>query len=86
MAQFRGVLQGNRGEASRLGHKETGLVAMVNGWSGGVRVSAQHINGEDTFDVYATGGSSYNDGDGYIGRVTHDGKWIPANKQEGNEQ
>ena len=79
MAQFRGVLQGNRGEASRLGHKSTGLVAIVNGWKGGVRVVAQwDEEAGDTFDVYATGGSENHYGAGYIGTVDADGNWRTA--------
>jgi hypothetical protein len=31
MAQFRGTLHGQRGEASRLGSKKSGLTARVDG-------------------------------------------------------
>lgn len=79
MAQFRGTLQGNRGMASRLGHKSTGLIATVDGWHGGVSVVAQHNDAMgDYFEVYATGGSSRQHADVYIGTVDSNGKWKPA--------
>lgn len=58
MAQFRGTIAGQRGEASRLGSKNSGLVVTANGWDTGVRVVARHVDGEDVFDVFATGGSN----------------------------
>lgn len=66
MAQFRATIQGTRGEASRLGSKQSGLTVTANGWNAGVRVVAGHRNGVDTFDIYATGGSGYNSGHGLI--------------------
>jgi hypothetical protein len=39
VAQFRGTLRGQRGEASRLGSKVSGLEANVASWQGAVRVS-----------------------------------------------
>lgn len=59
MAQFRGTVQGNRGEASRLGNKSSGLTVTCNGWNMGVKVVATYDNETDTdvFKVYKTGGS-----------------------------
>lgn len=62
MAQFRATIQGNRGEASRLGTKTDGIITDTNAWAGGVRVMActSHIGEKeesDTFGVYLTGGS-----------------------------
>lgn len=57
MAQFRGTIQGQRGEVSRLGGKNSGMVAVVNGWHLGVRVYAYHANGIDRIVVWRTGGS-----------------------------
>ena len=58
MAQFRGTMQGRRGKVvSRLGNK-SGFGAIVNGWNIVVRVVAAHIDGEDQFQVYRTGGSN----------------------------
>lgn len=39
MAQYRGTIQGSRGEASRLGHKSSGLILHANGWDIGAEVS-----------------------------------------------
>lgn len=64
MAQFRGTIQGNRGEASRLGTKNGGLTVTANGWDTGVRVELSHRMGVDHVLVYRTGGS--NDPDGEI--------------------
>ena len=57
MAQFRATIQGQRGEASRLGSKSSGIEANVNGWHSGVKVVAAHEGDQDVFYVYATGGS-----------------------------
>ena len=42
MAQFRGTVQGNRSETSRLGHKTSGLVTECNGWNIGVKCVARY--------------------------------------------
>lgn len=34
MAHFRGTVRGGRGEASRLGHKTSGLSVTANSWEG----------------------------------------------------
>ena len=62
MAQFRGTIQGQLGEVSRLGGKSTGLTANANGWRLGVKVEAHYDaeTGEDCFKVYVTGGSNGN--------------------------
>lgn len=60
MAQFRGVLQGNRGAVSRLGTKNSGLVSHVDGWNIGTTVSISHnkVTGNDEVTVSITSGSS----------------------------
>lgn len=59
MAHFRGTIQGNRGEASRLGTKKSGLLADLNGWNIGVKINCfVGINGEDVIHVYKTSGSN----------------------------
>ena len=59
MARFRGVVAGARGEASRLGHKNTGLTVRANGWSFGVRVDMTvNAAGEDEATVTLTSGSN----------------------------
>lgn len=42
MAQFRGTLQGNRGQASRLGTKKSGLSVSANGWGIGINIVLYH--------------------------------------------
>ncbi len=61
MAQFRGTVQGNRGEASRIGHKSSGLTVKCNGWQSGVTVHAKYDKetDKDFFYIYRTSGSSY---------------------------
>lgn len=56
MARFRALIQGTRGEASRLGHQ--GIRASVNGWHCGVKVCGGIEDGADVFYVYATSGSN----------------------------
>ena len=58
MAQFRGTVQGFRGEASRLGSKDSGLAVTANGWHVGVTVYCNHEDGVDVITVYKTGGSN----------------------------
>ena len=54
MARFRGAVQGNRGEATRLGHRS--LQTECNGWTSGVDVVAEGEK-HDTFTVRITAGS-----------------------------
>ena len=67
MAQFLGAVQGGRGEATRLGHKSTGLRTQCSGWNVGVDCSARHGEGDegrehDYITVAATEGNGYNSG------------------------
>lgn len=60
MAQFRATMQGQRGSASRLGSKKSGLDVNVNGWDNGIRIEASYDekNHADKFAVYVTSGSN----------------------------
>lgn len=58
MAQFQGIVKGQRGQETRLGSKVSGLDVAANGWNAGVRVRASHRDGKDVFLVYATSGSN----------------------------
>jgi hypothetical protein len=58
VAQFYAEIQGNRGQASRMGSKESGMYAHIRGWNVGVRVQLYHENGTDYVEVYETGGST----------------------------
>lgn len=42
MAHFRGTIQGTRGEASRLGSKDSGLTVEAQSWQGKVTVQLAH--------------------------------------------
>lgn len=64
MAQFRGTLIGNRGPASRLGTKKSGLTGSFNGWSVGLRLSAERDANDKADIVFATltgGSDGHND-------------------------
>lgn len=58
MAQFYAGVQGHRGAATRLGTKDSGATAFVQGWDTGVYVEAFHTDGKDVLHVYKTGGSN----------------------------
>lgn len=60
MAHFRAVIRGNRGDASRLGSKDSGMVAHVDGWHTGATVRIWHCDGRDLVSVYRNGGSNGN--------------------------
>ena len=48
MAQYRGTLTGQRGQASRLGTKSSGLSAHIASWSGAVDVDLWYDASTDT--------------------------------------
>jgi hypothetical protein len=52
MAQFMGIVRGQRGEASRLGSKSSGLSVTAASWKGAivVRLYTNHL-GVDIFEV-----------------------------------
>lgn len=59
MARFYGSIQGNRGEATRLGNAQSGMGASVNGWDLGVDVRAFAKDSEqDCIVVTPSGGSN----------------------------
>jgi hypothetical protein len=47
MAHFYGTIQGNRGEASRLGSKDSGLDVTAASWQGAVSVQLYERDGVD---------------------------------------
>lgn len=47
MAHFYGRLQGNRGEATRCGSKDSGIDATAESWSTILRVKQIHTGGSD---------------------------------------
>ena len=60
MAQFYAEIQGNRGEAFRMGTKDSGMRAHVRGWNVGVKVSCRYDaeNDRDVITIEETGGSN----------------------------
>lgn len=59
MARFIGYLKGNRGQASRLGTKNSGIEARAQGWNIGARIVLKvDSQGRDVLKVYVNGGSS----------------------------
>ena len=51
MAQFRAEIQGNRGEASRLGTKSSGITTTTASWQGAVKVQLWYDEKHDR-DMY----------------------------------
>lgn len=59
MAHFIGSLQGNKGEASRLGSKRSGIRAKAQGWNIGGEVQCFiDDQGRDVVRLYVTHGSN----------------------------
>lgn len=60
MAQYRGTLQGNRGEVSRLGHKSTGLLVKACGWhvGGAAEMAWDEHHERDAVSLCFNGGSN----------------------------
>ena len=77
MAHFRATIQGNHGEASRLGSKSSGIKATVNGWDIGTSIYAEHseLLQSDLIRVHFTGGSNSYTSYGSITVTLKDGKF-----------
>ena len=58
MAQFYAEIQGSRGEATRMGSKQSGMRSHTRGWHIGAEVLCQHLNDTDHILITATGGST----------------------------
>ena len=58
MAQFYATIQGNRGAASRMGTKSSGIAGHIRGWNIGARVRVTREDGKDVVYVYKTNGSN----------------------------
>lgn len=72
MAHFIAGIHGNRGSASRLGTKSSGISAYIQGWDSGVLVTGWHLpaTDQDVFEIYATHGSNNAGADRFVGTVT----------------
>lgn len=60
MAHFYGEIQGNRGEATRMGTKDSGFRGHIRGWSIGGSINCHHNKSKDRDEICiaATGGSN----------------------------
>lgn len=59
MSRFYASIQGNRGQATRQGTKNSGMTGHIRGWNIGVSVSCGvNEKGKDEIRVSLTGGSS----------------------------
>ena len=72
MAQFYAEIQGNRGEATRMGTKDSGLHGHIRGWDIGCKAYMSHNDktGQDEVTIYLTGGSNGSESDLLIGSFT----------------
>jgi len=66
MGQFYAEIKGNRGGASRMGSKTSGISGHLRGWAVGARVDIMHIDGADVVRVYRTSGSNGGEDDKLI--------------------
>ena len=68
MAHFYASIEGNRGSATRMGTKTSGISGHVRGWNMGIRVCGYvNSDGQDAFKVYLTGGSNGHQSDVVVG-------------------
>ena len=82
MSHFRGTVQGNKGSASRLGHKSGFLEVTCNGWNVGVTAKIVYNEkiGVDIIALYANGGSNQNmDSKFLIGYLVEGSKALHSN-------
>ena len=84
MAHFYGEIQGNRGEATRMGTKNSGFRGHIRGWHVGGSVNCHYNDSKDRDEVsiYATGGSGYGGSDHLADVIeTDNGKKIIVNSR-----
>lgn len=79
MARFYATIKGNRGEASRMGTKDSGMQGHIRGWNLGARViMSVDEDGKDICTVTLTSGS------GYSGKVKHLGEFKESDLKNGS--
>ena len=76
MAQFYAEIQGNRGAATRMGGKESGIWGHIRGWGVGARVDCRYDEKTDSdiVFVYATKGSGGNGRETLIATIYESGE------------
>ena len=73
MARFYASIQGNRGEATRMGTPSSGIEGHIRGWNIGVKVQCLvNSEGKDEVRVWVTGGSNYSTSVEMVGKFTED--------------
>jgi len=87
MSHFYGVLQGNRGEATRQGSPKSGLSVTAASWKGCVRVRLWvNEDGDDMFEVqqdrWQGAGIRETLAIGKLGEF-HNLKFLPEDKKDG---
>ena len=72
MAQFYADIQGNRGQATRMGTKKSGLDGHIRGWHIGAKVWMHYntLTKEDEVTIDLTSGSSPGRGAKRLGTFT----------------
>ena len=60
MAQYYADIQGNRGQATRMGTKQSGMDGHIRGWNIGCRVWMRYNKetGQDEYTIDLTAGSN----------------------------
>jgi hypothetical protein len=76
MAQFYADIQGNRGPASRMGSKDSGIESHTRGWHVGCKVRCVYDKETDSdiVYVYRTSGSNGHESDVLIATLYEDGR------------
>lgn len=87
MARFRGTIQGNRQEASRLGSISSGLEGVLNGWEMGVSVQLYvDSQGRDRANIWLTPGSAGRGRDKLLARIVlHEGRPVVTDINPNND-
>lgn len=75
MSRFYAEIQGNRGAASRMGSKDSGIYGHIRGWGHGARVDCfSDPEDNDVTEVKVTGGSGYRQDSRTLVEVREDSK------------
>ena len=73
MGHFYASIQGNRGEATRMGSKSSGIEGHVRGWNVGCRVTCYvDSDGKDHVAVELTNGSGHSGRSKSLGHFSAD--------------
>ena len=73
MAHFRGTVEGQTQEVSRLGNAKSGIHITASGWDIGVEAHGREELGKDVFNIYINGGSNHGKSPRKIASVWADG-------------